>query len=88
MTEFFDMLNLKLYTPQEIAKNTPLSLGKVYEEIQAGNLPAKKVGRRYVISQANLEKYFNQVDNKPEKLVTASRYRRQLTPAEVLKKFS
>lgn len=82
------MLDMKLFTPQDIAKNTPLSLGKVYEEIQAGNLPAKKIGRKYVVSQQNLEKYFNQVDNAKKIPLRASSHRRQLTPAEVLKKYS
>jgi len=51
------------YSVDEAAKNTDLGRSKLFEEIKAGNLRAKKVGRRTIVLAEDLRKYLR---NLPE----------------------
>ena len=51
--------NLIFYTPEEVAEILKISRQSVYNDISAGKLKAKKIGRRIRISKEDLEAYIN-----------------------------
>jgi len=47
-----------MYTVKEVSKRLSISLALVYREIHAGNLPARRFGKRtYRVSEADLDQY-------------------------------
>jgi len=52
--------DLKIYTVEEIAKKLKVSTHTIYEYIRDGKLLAKRFGKKYQITQDNLEKYFEE----------------------------
>jgi len=49
----------KFYTPEEIGDILRVSVGKVYQLIESGELKATKVGRQFRISAEALQEYIN-----------------------------
>jgi excisionase family DNA binding protein len=47
------------YTIQEAVKATGISRTRLYEELKAGNLVAKKIGRRTLIPRDSIETWLN-----------------------------
>jgi len=50
-------MNIKVYTPKEVAEVLKVSYRLVLDEIKAGKLKASKVGRGYRITEEQLKRY-------------------------------
>ena len=48
---------MEVYTAKEVAKMLKVNIRTVYNEIERGNLKAKKFGRQYRIKKKDLEAY-------------------------------
>lgn len=48
-------MNIKVYTPKEVAEVLKVSYRLVLDEIKAGKLKASKVGRGYRITEEQLQ---------------------------------
>lgn len=46
-------------TPEQIAADTSLHINTIYQLIKDGKLPHIKLGRRYLISRAEYEKWLS-----------------------------
>ena len=53
------------FTIDEVRKLTGLGRTKIYEEMKAGNLPAKKWGRKTVILKKDLESFLSNLADYP-----------------------
>lgn len=53
------------YTIKDAVKITGMSRSRLYEELKAGNLVAKKMGRRTLIPHESIEAWLNNLDNYP-----------------------
>jgi excisionase family DNA binding protein len=51
------------YTVPEVADLLGLSVGSTYAAIRAGEIPAKQVGARWVISKERFHAWLNQADD-------------------------
>jgi excisionase family DNA binding protein len=47
---------IKRYTPQDIAKHTPLSIQTIWTCIKDGRIKAERIGRKYLITQQEFER--------------------------------
>ena len=52
-------------TPEQIATDTSLHINTIYQLIKDGKLPHIKLGRRYLISRAEYEKWLSGQSTKP-----------------------
>lgn len=50
------------YSPMDVARMLGVSRDKVYELIRSGDLPSKRIGRKYVIPAVPLGAWLQQVD--------------------------
>lgn len=57
-----DNIERLVYTPVEAAAAAGVSRNKIYEEVNAGRLPAKRVGRKILIRKSALEKWLEADD--------------------------
>lgn len=48
--------SIRMYSPQEIADNTPLTVQTIRAAITDGRIKAKKIGRKIMISQEEFER--------------------------------
>ncbi|MCX7746015.1 MAG: helix-turn-helix domain-containing protein [Clostridia bacterium] len=48
-----------IYTPEETATLLGMGMNKVYELLALGAIPAKKLGRKYLIPKHALEQWLN-----------------------------
>jgi excisionase family DNA binding protein len=48
-----------IYTAEETAKLLGIGMNKVYELLIAGEIPSKRIGRKYLISKIALENWLN-----------------------------
>lgn len=48
------------YTPLEASKAAGVSRNTIYEEVNAGRLPARRVGRKILIRKSALEKWLDE----------------------------
>ncbi len=48
-----------IYTAEETAKLLGVGMNKIYELLMAGKLPSRRIGRKYLIPKAALEKWLN-----------------------------
>ncbi|MEX2399850.1 MAG: helix-turn-helix domain-containing protein [Rhodothermales bacterium] len=46
-----------MFTPEEIADATGVSIQTIYRHLRSGKLPSAKPGKSYIITRADLEKY-------------------------------
>lgn len=53
------------YTVKDAVKITGMSRSRLYEELKAGHLIAKKMGRRTLIPHESIEAWLNNLDNYP-----------------------
>ena len=53
------MENKLIFTAEETAKLLGLGMNKIYELLTSGEIPSKRVGRKYLISRNTLEKWLN-----------------------------
>ena len=53
----------KTYTPKELAKLCHCDIVTVRKRIRAGELPAFKMGRGWVVSQSDLDEFINKRKN-------------------------
>lgn len=51
------LLFMEVYSAQEVAEMLKVNIRTVYNEIERGNLKAKKVGHQYRIMKKDLEAY-------------------------------
>jgi len=56
------MLELKAYTPEQVAKMLQLSKNTIYELISRGEIVAKKIGKVYRIPPSSLSFMFTGLD--------------------------
>ncbi|MGW5385687.1 helix-turn-helix domain-containing protein [Nocardia sp. NPDC003963] len=54
------------YTVNEVAVLLGLSRGMAYQFVNDGVIPAKRIGRRWVISRASFHAWLDSSDNLPE----------------------
>lgn len=54
------------YTVDEVAALLGISRGVAYQCVNDGEIPAKRIGRRWVISRATFHAWLNESDNLPE----------------------
>ena len=52
-------------TPEQIAADTSLHINTIYQLIKDGKLPHIKLGRRYLISRAEYEKWLSGQPTQP-----------------------
>lgn len=50
-----------LLTTSQVLERVPVSESKLYRMIHSGELPAKRLGRRYVIALADLDRWLSQL---------------------------
>jgi excisionase family DNA binding protein len=50
------------YNPLDVARLLGISRDKVYDLIRSGDLPSKRIGRKYVIPAALFEAWLQQAD--------------------------
>ncbi|GMA66263.1 helix-turn-helix domain-containing protein (plasmid) [Alicyclobacillus fastidiosus] len=50
-------MDIKFYTPQEVADTLRLRVQTIYEYIRMGKLPAARFGNRYRITEQDIEKF-------------------------------
>ncbi len=50
-------MELRFYTPKEIAKLLKVTPQVIYELIHSGRLPAMRLGKRYRITSSDLESF-------------------------------
>lgn len=48
-----------IYTAEETAKMLGIGMNKIYELLASGVIPAKRLGRKYLIPKLALEKWLN-----------------------------
>jgi len=53
------------YSVKDAVKITGMSRSRLYEELKAGNLVAKKIGRRTLIPHESIEAWLENLDNYP-----------------------
>jgi excisionase family DNA binding protein len=53
------MENKLILTAEETAKLLGIGMNKIYELLISGELPAKRIGRKYLISKLMLENWLN-----------------------------
>ena len=49
----------KVFTAQEVTKFLHVAPATIYAELKRGKLPHSRVGRKYIITRQNLEKYLS-----------------------------
>ncbi|MEV6661784.1 helix-turn-helix domain-containing protein [Nocardia fluminea] len=54
------------YTVDEVAVLLGISRGVAYQSVHDGEIPAKRIGRRWVISRAAFTAWLNDSDNLPK----------------------
>jgi len=54
------------YTVDEVARLLGLSRGNAYQFVKDGVIPAKRIGRRWVISRASFHAWLAEADNVSE----------------------
>ena len=59
------------YTVKDAVKITGMSRSRLYEELKAGHLIAKKMGRRTLIPHESIEAWLNNLDNYPTAAVAS-----------------
>lgn len=50
-------MDVKFYTPQEVADVLRIRVQTIYEYIRMGKLPAIRLGNRYRITETDIEKF-------------------------------
>lgn len=60
-----ELNTLKLYDISEVANILGVTHRTVWNYVKAGKIPAKMVGGKWKVSEANLTAYVNGVDNQP-----------------------
>ena len=60
------MENKIIYTAEETSKLLGIGMNKIYELLSNGEIPARRVGRKYLISKKGLEIWLNNIDIKDE----------------------
>jgi excisionase family DNA binding protein len=58
-TSIKDLPRVEIYTVREAAAALGISTGLAYELVQAGQIPAKRLGRRWVIPRARFHAWLN-----------------------------
>lgn len=53
------MENKIILTPEETAKLLGIGMNKIYELLISGEIPSKRIGRKYLISRILLENWLN-----------------------------
>lgn len=53
------------YTPEQLAEKLQLSVRTIWAYIRDGKLPASKMGRKYRISEEQLERFMKSQEVKP-----------------------
>ncbi len=53
------------YTPEQLAEKLQLSVRTIWAYIREGKLPASKMGRKYRISEEQLERFMKSQEVKP-----------------------
>lgn len=72
-----------MLTTKQAAERLGVSVRRVHALIQDERLPAEKLGRDYVIKEADLKLVADRPTGRPPKQATAARHsRRELQPAE------
>jgi len=56
---------LDYYTPEQLAEKLQLSVRTIWAYIREGKLPASKMGRKYRISEEQLERFMKSQEVKP-----------------------
>lgn len=54
------------YTVEEVAVLLGVSRGVAYQSVQSGEIPAKRIGRRWVIPRSSFDAWLNGADNLPK----------------------
>ncbi len=49
-----------IFTAEETAKLLGIGMNKIYELLIGGEIPSKRIGRKYLISKIALEKWLNE----------------------------
>lgn len=48
-----------IYTAKDVSKLLGVGMNKTYELLASGEIPTKKIGRKYLISKVMFEKWLN-----------------------------
>jgi excisionase family DNA binding protein len=56
-----DMSAVQVYTVRQVAKLLDMNLGLTYELVRKGEIPAKRLGRRWVIPQQVFHAWLNTI---------------------------
>ena len=56
---------MKIYTPEEAAKELKMSVQTIWKYIREGKLKAAKFGKTYRISEKQLEEFFDRMTQEP-----------------------
>lgn len=58
-TSINDLPRVEIYTVKQVAIRLGISVGLVYELVRTGQIPAKRLGRRWIISRARFHAWLN-----------------------------
>lgn len=45
------------YTPDELSALLPVGRSKIYEMLKAGEIPCKRLGKKYIVSRARFQEW-------------------------------
>ena len=58
-TSFSDLPAVEIYTVPEVATRLAISIGLTYELVKDGTIPAKRLGRRWIIPRDRFHAWLN-----------------------------
>ncbi|GAA2573496.1 helix-turn-helix domain-containing protein [Pseudonocardia hydrocarbonoxydans] len=58
-TSVHDLPPLEIYTVNQVAARLGISVGLTYEMVKEGEIPAKRLGRRWIIPRARFHAWLN-----------------------------
>lgn len=60
-TSVNDLPPVEIYTVNQVAARLGISIGLTYELVKGGEIPAKRLGRRWIIPRARFHAWLNEL---------------------------